>query len=131
MRKQPDFRTVADLRKRTTMGPASSLLLGYVGRSNQPMAEETRHRGTMGPPRRAAGPAGQLRRWPAWALYLVGGAAVIVAYYLVPVVSLLPAWTPKLVLYQGLSFSAAVAILAGVHQHQPPQPRPWYLLAAS
>jgi two-component system, cell cycle response regulator len=53
------------------------------------------------------------------------------AYYLVPVVSLLPAWTPKLVLYQGLSFSAAVAILAGVHQHQPPQPRPWYLLAAS
>jgi two-component system, cell cycle response regulator len=53
------------------------------------------------------------------------------AYYLVPVVSLLPAWTPKLVLYQGLSFSAAVAILAGVHQHQPPQPRPWYLLAVS
>jgi hypothetical protein len=53
------------------------------------------------------------------------------AYYLVPVVSLLPAWTPKLVLYQGLSFSAAVAILAGVHQHRPPQPRPWYLLAAS
>ena len=53
------------------------------------------------------------------------------AYYLVPAVSLLPAWTPKLVLYQGLSFSAAVAILAGVHQHRPPQPRPWYLLAVS
>src|SRR6266498_3936816 len=87
--------------------------------------------GTMGPPRRAVGRAGQLRRWPAWALYLVGGAMVIMAYYLVPAVSLLPAWTPKLVLYQGLSFSAAVAILAGVQQHRPPRRRPWYLLAVS
>src|SRR6266498_3532516 len=85
----------------------------------------------MGPPRRAVGRAGQLRRWPAWALYLVGGAMVIMAYYLVPAVSLLPAWTPKLVLYQGLSFSAAVAILAGVQQHRPPRRRPWYLLAVS
>jgi two-component system, cell cycle response regulator len=85
----------------------------------------------MGPPRRAAGGAGQLRRRPAWALYLVGGAAVIMAYYLVPAVSLLPAWTPRLVLYQGLSISAAVAILAGVQQHRPPQRRPWYLLAVS
>ena len=56
---------------------------------------------------------------------------VIMAYYLVPAVSLLPAWTPKLVLYQGLSFSAAVAILAGVQQHRPPRRRPWYLLAVS
>src|SRR6266498_3633970 len=87
--------------------------------------------GTMGPPRRAVGRAGQLRRWPAWALYLVGGAMVIMAYYLVPAVSLLPAWTPKLVLYQGLSFSAAVAILAGVQQHRPPRRRPWYLLVVS
>jgi diguanylate cyclase (GGDEF)-like protein len=85
----------------------------------------------MGPPRWAAGRAGQLRRWPAWSLYLVGGAAVIVAYYLVPAVSLLPAWTPRLVLYQGLSFSAAVAILAGVQLHRPPRRRPWYLLAVS
>jgi diguanylate cyclase (GGDEF)-like protein len=53
------------------------------------------------------------------------------AYYLVPAVSLLPAWTPKLVLYCGLSFSAVVAILVGVQQHRPPQRRPWYLLAAS
>jgi len=53
------------------------------------------------------------------------------AYYLVPAVSLLPAWTPRLVLYQGLSISAAVAILAGVQQHRPPQRRPWYLLAVS
>jgi two-component system, cell cycle response regulator len=53
------------------------------------------------------------------------------AYYLVPAVSLLPAWTPKLVLYQGLSFSAAVAILVGMQQHRPPQRRPWYLLAVS
>src|SRR6266540_1326881 len=85
----------------------------------------------MGPPRRAVGRAGQLRRWPAWALYLVGGGRVIIANYLVPAVSLLPAWTPKLVLYQGLSFSAAVAILAGVQQHRPPRRRPWYLLAVS
>jgi two-component system, cell cycle response regulator len=85
----------------------------------------------MGPPRRAARRAGQLRRWPAWALYLVGGAAVIVAHYLVPAVSLLPAWTPRLVLYQGLSFSAAVAILAGVQLHRPSRRRPWYLLAVS
>jgi len=56
---------------------------------------------------------------------------VIMAYYVVPVVSLLPAWTPKLVLYVGLSFSAAVAILVGVRRHNPPQRRPWYLLAAS
>jgi diguanylate cyclase (GGDEF)-like protein len=85
----------------------------------------------MGPPRRVAGRAGRLGRWPAWALYLVGGAAVIVAYYLVPAVSPLPAWTPRLVLYQGLSFSAAVAILAGVHLHRPHRRRPWYLLAVS
>ena len=56
---------------------------------------------------------------------------VIMAYYLVPAVSLLPAWTPKLVLYVGLSVSAAVAILVGVRRHNPPQRRPWYLLAAS
>jgi two-component system cell cycle response regulator len=85
----------------------------------------------MGPLRRAAGRAGQLPQWPAWALYLVGGAAVIMAYYLVPAVALLPAWTPRLVLYQGLSFSAAAAILAGVQQHRPPRRRPWYLLAVS
>lgn len=85
----------------------------------------------MGPPRPAAGRASQPRRWPGWALYPVGGAAAIIAYYLVPAVALLPVWTPKLVVYQGLSFSAAVAILVGVHQHRPPQRRPWYLLAVS
>lgn len=34
-------------------------------------------------------------------------------------------------LYQGLSFSAAVAILAGVQLHRPSRRRPWYLLAVS
>jgi diguanylate cyclase (GGDEF)-like protein len=74
---------------------------------------------------------GRLRRWPGWALYLVGGAIVIVAYYLVPGVALLPAWTPRLVLYQGLSYSAVLAMLVGVRRHQPPQRTPWYLLATS
>jgi two-component system cell cycle response regulator len=100
-------------------------------RSNQPMAQATPHRGIVGPLSQAAQRVGGVRRWPGWALYLVGGVAVIMAYYLVPAVSLLPAWTPKLVLYQGLSCSAAVAILVGVRRHKPSQRRPWYLLAAS
>jgi two-component system cell cycle response regulator len=85
----------------------------------------------MGSLSRAAGRAGEVRRWPGWALYLAIGATVIVAHYLVPAVAPLPAWTPRLVLYQGLSYSAAAAILLGVRRHQPSQRKPWYLLAAS
>jgi hypothetical protein len=56
---------------------------------------------------------------------------VLVAYCLSPVVSLLPAWTPRLVLLCGLSWSSAVAILVGVRRHRPSKRLPWYLLAAN
>src|SRR6266511_920071 len=84
----------------------------------------------MRPLSQAAGRAGQLRR-PGWALYLAVGTMVLVAYCLSPVVPLLPAWTPRLVLLCGLSWSAAVAILVGVRRHRPSKRMPWYLLAAS
>ncbi len=70
-------------------------------------------------------------RRPGWAIYLAVGAAVIAAYFLVLAVGSLPRWAPKLVLYNGLSYSAAAAILIGVHRHQPQRRMPWYLLAAS
>jgi two-component system cell cycle response regulator len=84
----------------------------------------------MGPLSRAAQRAGEVRRWSGWALYLVGGAGVIVAY-LVPTVLQVPGWKWRLVPLCTVSCSAAVAILVGVHRHRPPRRTPWYLLAAS
>jgi two-component system cell cycle response regulator len=84
----------------------------------------------MGPLRQAAQRAGEARRWPQWALYLVVGGMVIVAY-LVQTVAQLPGQQWRVVPVCAVSCSAAVAILVGVHRHQPPQRTPWYLLAAS
>jgi two-component system, cell cycle response regulator len=66
-----------------------------------------------------------------WAIYLAVGAVVIAAYFLLPAIGVLPASAPKLVLYCGLSYSAAAAIVVGVHRHKPQQRTPWYLLALS
>jgi two-component system cell cycle response regulator len=64
-------------------------------------------------------------------VYLAVGATLIGAYYLMPVVGLLPALVPRLGLYCGLSYSAATAIVVGVRRHHPRHPAPWCLLAAS
>jgi two-component system, cell cycle response regulator len=71
-------------------------------------------------------------RWRSgWATYLAVGTVVIAAYFLKPALGLLPGWISKLVLYNGLSYSAVVAILIGVRRHRPVPRTPWYLLAAS
>src|SRR6266545_3245832 len=90
-----------------------------------PMEKRRRRGGESMEPATAA-------RWRSgWAIYLVAGTVLIAVYFLKPAVGLLPDWTPKLVLYNGLSYSAAVAILIGVHLHKPQRRTPWYLLAAS
>jgi signal transduction histidine kinase len=65
----------------------------------------------------------------AWRRYLVAGAVVALAYYLVPATGLVPRWAAKIGLYNGLGLSAVVAIVAGVRWHRPPRPLTWYLFA--
>jgi signal transduction histidine kinase len=71
-------------------------------------------------------PPGRSRAW--W-VYLACGAAVALAYYLVPATGLVPRWAAKIGLYNGLGLSAVVAIMVGVVWHRPERPLPWYLFA--
>jgi signal transduction histidine kinase len=65
----------------------------------------------------------------AWRRYLAAGAAVALAYYLVPATGLVPRWAAKIGLYNGLGLSAVAAILVGVRRHRPERPLTWYLFA--
>jgi signal transduction histidine kinase len=59
----------------------------------------------------------------------IGGAAALV-YLGIPSGIPLPALVPRLLLYQGVSASAVVALVIGVRRHRPSSPLPWYLLIA-
>ncbi len=67
--------------------------------------------------------------WSSWR-YLAVASLVVVAYYVVPRTGLLPAWVPKIVLYNGLGLSSVVAIVAGTRRFRPAPALAWYLFAA-
>jgi signal transduction histidine kinase len=76
------------------------------------------------PRRRRPGPL------PPWLRYLLIGSAASLIYLVIPTSIPLPALVPRLLLYQGVSASAVVALVVGVRRHRPPNPLPWYLLIA-
>jgi signal transduction histidine kinase len=66
----------------------------------------------------------------AWLRYVAIGGAVALLYLGIPGGVPLPALVPRLLLYQGVSASAVVALVIGVRRHRPSNPLPWYLLIA-
>jgi signal transduction histidine kinase len=83
----------------------------------------------------AAGAHESLRRHrigplPPWIWYVVAGSAASLVYLAIPGSIPLPALVPRLLLYQGVSASAVVALVVGVRRHNPSNLLPWYLLIA-
>jgi signal transduction histidine kinase len=66
----------------------------------------------------------------AWLRYVAIGGAAALLYLGIPGGIPLPALVPRLLLYQGVSASAVVALVIGVRRHRPNNPLPWYLLIA-
>ncbi len=75
-------------------------------------------------------PRHRLGPLPLWIWYVVGGSAASLIYLAIPSSVPLPALVPRLVLYQGVSASAVVALVVGVRRHRPGNLSPWYLLIA-
>src|SRR6266705_1250412 len=75
-------------------------------------------------------PGRRLGPLPPWLRYVVGGSAAALIYLVMPSSIPLPALVPRLLLYQGVSASAGVALVVGVRRHRPSNPTPWYLLIA-
>jgi signal transduction histidine kinase len=65
-----------------------------------------------------------------WLLYVMIGGAASLLYLVIPSSIPLPALVPRLLLYQGVSASAVVALVLGVRRHRPSNLTPWYLLIA-
>jgi signal transduction histidine kinase len=65
-----------------------------------------------------------MRQW-GWRAYLLFGAALAVAYYLVPPAS------AKLVVWPVIGFSSAAAIVVGIRRNRPDRALPWYLFAVA
>ncbi len=74
----------------------------------------------------------QHRRQPGtvWLRYVIVGIFAIIAYLLIPADASFPARMTRVLLYDGVSASAVVAILVGVRRLRPDSLTPWYLLAA-
>jgi signal transduction histidine kinase len=72
------------------------------------------------------------RPWqlPAWLRYVAIGGVAALLYLGIPGGVPLPALVPRLLLYQGVSASAVVALVVGVRRHRPSNLMPWYLLIA-
>jgi diguanylate cyclase (GGDEF)-like protein len=60
-----------------------------------------------------------------WLGYLIAGGAAVIAYAVVPGGDI-----PAAVIYQLVGLSSAVALVVGVHLHQPAHRAPWYMMAA-
>jgi two-component system cell cycle response regulator len=69
------------------------------------------------------------RRVASWALYLAVAPIVVVLYCLAPRLGE-ASDVAQLVLYSGLSLSAAVALAIGIRRHKPAQAMAWWLLVA-
>jgi signal transduction histidine kinase len=67
---------------------------------------------------------------PPWVWYVVAGSGASLLYLVIPSSIPMPALVPRLLLYQGVSASAVVALLVGVRRHRPSNLAPWYLLIA-
>jgi signal transduction histidine kinase len=67
---------------------------------------------------------------PVWLRYVAIGSVAALLYLGIPGGIPLPALVPRLLLYQGVSASAVVALVIGVRRHRPGNPMPWYLLIA-
>jgi signal transduction histidine kinase len=67
---------------------------------------------------------------PAWLWYVAIGSVAALLYLGIPGGIPLPALVPRLLLYQGVSASAVVALVIGVRRHRPGNPMAWYLLIA-
>jgi signal transduction histidine kinase len=67
---------------------------------------------------------------PAWLWYMAIGSVAALLYLGIPGGIPLPALVPRLLLYQGVSASAVVALVIGVRRHRPSNPMAWYLLIA-
>jgi signal transduction histidine kinase len=74
----------------------------------------------------------QHRRQPGtvWLRYVIVGIFATIAYVLIPADASFPARMTRVLLYDGVSASAVVAILVGVRRLRPDSLTPWYLLAA-
>jgi two-component system cell cycle response regulator len=68
---------------------------------------------------------------PAWVLYILGGCIAIVAHSVVAQGASEPVRVARVVLYCGVSLSAAVALFAGLAWRRPRPRGPWLWLAAS
>jgi signal transduction histidine kinase len=67
---------------------------------------------------------------PTWLRYVAIGGVAALLYLGIPGGVPLPALVPRLLLYQGVSASAVVALVIGVRRHRPSNLMPWYLLIA-
>jgi signal transduction histidine kinase len=67
---------------------------------------------------------------PAWLRYVAIGSVAALLYLGIPGRIPLPALVSRLLLYQGVSASAVVALVIGVRRHRPSNQMAWYLLIA-
>ncbi|MCW2638120.1 MAG: diguanylate cyclase [Dactylosporangium sp.] len=68
------------------------------------------------------------RRPPAWVGYIAAVSLMAGLYYLLPILG--PAGVPvQVVVYAGVSWSSAVALLVGLRRHRPLRRAPWLVLA--
>ena len=79
----------------------------------------------------ACGAGASARRSRAWWVYLLVGCLGVVVYYRVPTLPGLPAWLPRVLVYDLISLSAVVALIAGQWAYRPAHRLPWRLLTAA
>src|SRR6266498_1083788 len=106
------------------MGKENTPFRGHSGRIDVSVPNALAARAHESLPGRRLGPL------PPWLRYVVGGSAAALVYLVIPSSIPLPALVPRLLLYQGVSASAVVALVVGVRRHRPSNPTPWYLLIA-
>src|SRR6266511_3885911 len=106
------------------MGKENTPFRGHSGRIDVSVPNALAARAHESLPGRRLGPL------PPWLRYVVGGSAAALVDLVIPSSIPLPALVPRLLLYQGVSASAVVALVVGVRRHRPSNPTPWYLLIA-
>src|SRR6266487_1350783 len=106
------------------MGKENTPFQGLSGRTDVSVPNALAAGAHESLPRHRLGPL------PPWIWYVVVGSAASLVYLVIPGSIPLPAQVPRLLLYQGVSASAVVALVVGVRRHRPGNLVPWYLLIA-
>src|SRR6266511_2852144 len=106
------------------MGKENTPFRGHSGRIDVSVPNALAARAHESLPGRRLGPL------PPWLRYVVGGSAAALVYLVIPSSIPLPALVPRLLLYQGVSASAVVALVVGMRRHRPSNRTPCYLLVA-